>query len=82
MDIQTEKLHLIEQLTRLQDVSIIKRVKELLQTVPKEKIVGSDPDGRTINESDLVARAQASERAIEQGDVISLETLQEEVKNW
>ncbi|KYG83599.1 hypothetical protein [Roseivirga echinicomitans] len=82
MDIQTEKLHLIEQLTRLQDVSIIKRVKELLQSVPKEKIIGSTPDGSTITESDLIARAQASERAIEQGDVISIESLEEETKTW
>jgi len=72
MDIKTEKLHLIEQLIRLQDVSIIKRVKELLQNVPKEELAGSD----------LIARAQASERAIEQGDVITIESLEEETKTW
>ena len=37
MDIQAEKLHLIEQLTRLQDVGIIMRIKKLLQNTAKEK---------------------------------------------
>lgn len=37
MDIQAEKLHLIEQLLRLEDVSVINSVKELLQNVSKEE---------------------------------------------
>lgn len=82
MDIQAEKLILIEQLLKLQDAHIINRVKELLQNVPKEKIVGSDPDGQVITQSDLIARAEASDRAIKGGDIISIEQLEEESKSW
>lgn len=72
MDIQAEKLILIEQLLKLQDAHIINRVKELLQNVPKEKIAGSDHNGQMITQSDLIARAAASDRAIEAGDIIPL----------
>ena len=78
MDIQAEKLYLIEQLAKLQDAGMIKQVKELLQDSPKDKALNS----RVITRSDLIARAEASEKAIEQGDITSIEVFEEESKIW
>ena len=76
MDIQAEKLYLIEQLARLQDVGMIKQIKELLQGSSKDKTLNS----RVITRSDLIARAEASEKAIEQGDITGIEVFEEESK--
>ena len=76
MDIQAEKLYLIEQLARLQDAGMIKQVKELLQGPSKDKALNS----RVITRSNLVARAEASEKAIEQGDITSIEVFEKESK--
>ena len=57
---------------------MIKQVKELLQGSSKDKALNS----RVITRSDLVARAEASEKAIEQGDIISIEVFEEESKTW
>ena len=78
MDIQAEKLYLIEQLARLQDAGMIKQVKELLQGSSKDKALNS----RVITRSDLIARAEASEKAIEQGDITSIEVFEEESNTW
>lgn len=78
MDIQAEKLYLIEQLAKLQDAGMIKQVKELLQGSSKEKALNS----KIITWSDLIARAEASEKAIEQGDITSIEVFEEESKTW
>ena len=76
MDIQAEKLYLIEQLAKLQDAGMIKQVKELLQGSSKEKALNS----KIITWSDLIASAEASEKAIEQGDITSIEVFEEESK--
>jgi hypothetical protein len=78
MDVQLEKLQLIEQLTKLEDVGIILRIKELLS----EKVVGSTPDGNMITEKKLIARAEASNLAIKNGEITSIEDLEEESKLW
>ena len=78
MDIQAEKLYLIEQLARLQDAGMIKQVKELLQGSSKDKALNS----RVITRSNLVARAEALEKAIEQGDITSIEVFEEESNTW
>ena len=76
MDIQAEKLYLIEQLAGLQDAGMIKQIKELLQDSSKDKTLNS----RVITRSDLIARAEASEKAIEQGDITCIEAFEEESK--
>jgi len=78
MNIQTEKLHLIEQLARLEDAEIIERIKELL----REKAAGSEPSGKLITQSELIKRAQASNLSIEKGELTSIEDLEEESKSW
>ncbi len=41
MDVQAEKLYLIEQLAQLQDISIIQKVKEVLLSSDGGKAVGT-----------------------------------------
>jgi hypothetical protein len=82
MDIQAEKLYLIEQLAKLQDVNVIKQVKALLQNAPSERVVGTTPQGHSINAQEVIMRAKSSESAIDRGDIVSIESLEEESKTW
>ena len=82
MDIQSEKLHLIEQLTKLQDINIILKVKEILQGSTREKAVGYNEDGRTITESELISRAEASNKAIKEKKTKSINQVRANMKGW
>ena len=81
MDVKAEKLYLIEQLTKLQDTKIIQQIKELLSS-QSEPIAGYKPTGEPITKSELIARAKASNKDIEEGRLISIDDLEEESKNW
>jgi len=81
MDIKAEKLYLIEQLARLEDIKIIHQIKDLLSS-QKEPIVGYKPDGGPITRSELIVRARDSNKAIKEGRVISIEDLEKESENW
>ena len=82
MDLQAEKLLLIEQLARLQDATIIRKVKEVLQSSYKENAVGYNADESIITEADLISRAEASNKAIEEGRTKSIDQVRENVKGW
>ncbi len=82
MDVQAEKLHLIEQLIQLQDASIIQKVKDVLQTSQEEKAIGYNPDGSIITKSDLISRAEASNQAIREGKTKSIEEVRASMKSW
>lgn len=81
MDVKAEKLYLIEQLTRLQDTKIIQQIKELLSS-QSEPLAGYKPTGESITKSELIARAKASNKDIEDGRLISIDDLEKESKNW
>ena len=81
MDIQSEKLFLIEQLTKVQDMNIIARIKAILKE-DAEQVAGYKPDGEVISQSDLIARAKSSNKSIKEGRTKSIEQLRKEVKNW
>lgn len=82
MDIQAEKLLLIEQLARLQDVTIIRKVKEILQSSYPETIAGYNPDGSVISRAELLSRADESNKAIKDGKTKSIEQVRENMKKW
>ena len=81
MDVKSEKLYLIEQLARLQDVKIIQQIKDLL-SAQTDSIVGHKPTGEPITKSELIARAEASNKAIKEGRLTSIDDLEEESKGW
>jgi len=67
MNIQTEKLKLIEWLVQLNDVSILSQVKEIMDNVkPIENL-------SIISPEELKKRALAANQNIEDGAVFSLE---------
>lgn len=82
MDVQAEKLYLIEQLARLQDISIIQRVKEVLQSADEGNAVGYNPDGSIITKSDLISRAESSNQAIKEGRTKSIDQVRANMKSW
>jgi hypothetical protein len=82
MDLQAEKLLLIEQLARLQDAAIIRKVKEVLQSSYQEKAVGYNADESIITQTDLISRAEASNKALEEGRTKSIDQVRENVKGW
>ncbi len=82
MDIQSEKLNLIEQLIKLQDINVILKVREILQGSTKEKEVGYNPDGSIITESELISRAEASNRAIKEKKTKSIDRVRTNMKDW
>lgn len=82
MDIQAEKLHLIEQLARLKDVSTIEKIKEILKGFYQDEAIGYTPEGTAITSSDLTSRAEASNRAIKEGKTKSIDQVRANVKNW
>ena len=81
MDVKAEKLYLIEQHIRLQDVKIIQQIKDLL-SAQTDSIVGHKPTGEPITKSELIARAEASNKAIKEGRLTSIDDLEEESKGW
>lgn len=78
MNIDTEKLRVIEQLMQVDDATLLEEVKELLT----KRTVGYHPDGRCIMQEEFIQRAKTSDEAIERGEVISLNDLEEEANGW
>jgi hypothetical protein len=81
MDIQTEKLHLIEELARIQDFNIIEQVKRVLDQ-SANPVVGFDVKGEPITRGQLVKRIEEAEARISRGEFITQEDLEAEASNW
>lgn len=81
MDIQAEKLHLIEKLTRIQDIRIIEQIKELLKQ-KNNPVVGYEISGDPITRRQLVKRIEEAEKRIDNGEYITQEDLEKESENW
>ncbi|MEQ8469608.1 MAG: hypothetical protein RIC35_00405 [Marinoscillum sp.] len=78
MDVQSEKLYLIEQLAKLEDVQLIQKIKELLESSNP----GYHPDGSEISRSELLSRAEHANKQIESGQTKTIDRLRGEVKDW
>lgn len=81
MDIQAEKLHLIEELTRIQDIRIIEQIKELLKK-KNNPVVGYEISGDPITRRQLIKRIEEAEKRIDNGEYIPQEDLEKESENW
>lgn len=75
MNLQAEKLQLIEWLARLQDAEIVKR---LLKVKQDSEAAAYEASLKPMTVDELVARAEESNRAIEEGRVSDVETILEE----
>lgn len=70
MNIHAEKLELIAWVARLQDVNLLERLKEFRQKAETEHYEASL---KPMTVEELVARAEASNRAIENGEYLPIE---------
>lgn len=74
MNIQAEKLFLIEVLARIEDVDVIRQVKQLL--TQNDPIIGYELNGNSITRKQLIARIEAAEDRIDNGQFITQEALE------
>ncbi|HRK55094.1 MAG TPA: hypothetical protein PK185_14335 [Cyclobacteriaceae bacterium] len=81
MDIQAEKLLLIEQLLLVRDAQVIEQVRELLKR-ESNPIIGYEADGRPITQQDFIKTIEQSEKEYEQGNYQTIENLEKESETW
>ena len=81
MDIQAEKLLLIEQLLRVRDERIMKQVRELLSK-ENNPIVGYEADGRAITQYDFIKKIEQAEREYESGNFQTIDEIEKESEAW
>lgn len=75
MNVQAEKLELINWVVQLQDINLLEQLRELRRQAEVEAYQASL---KPMTKEELVARALDSERAIEAGEVYDIEVLLEE----
>jgi hypothetical protein len=76
MDIQAEKLHLIEWLAGLNDIKTIREIKALKKETAKNLFKQYSSD------KDMVNRANTSLEDIKAGRTTKLADFKTEIKNW
>lgn len=76
MNIQARKLTLIEYLSRIQDELMISKVEKLIYKEAYEANL------KPMSLSEFNSRIEASEKAIKEGKVTSVEDLEKESENW
>jgi len=76
MDIRWEKIRLVEKILLLEDVQLIKKLKDLLNTPTNAA------SSNQLIQQELLARARKSNQAINDGKVKSVAQIMEEMKNW
>lgn len=81
MDIQSEKLQLIEQLLRVRDVRVMEQVRELLNK-ENNPIVGYEADGRAITQREFIKKIEQAEEEYKSGDYQTIDELEKESEAW
>ncbi|RPH25465.1 MAG: hypothetical protein EHM93_19990 [Bacteroidales bacterium] len=79
VDIQARKLEFIEEYIRLSDERIINKLEKLLR-LEKEKTV--KPKLKTLTQAELGAMIEESEDDISMGNVMSHQSVKQEVLSW
>ena len=75
MDIQAEKLHLIEWLARLSDIKIIQEIKAIEKETTKDLF-------NRYTDQDMIDRAEALLEDIEAGRTTRLTDFKTEIEHW
>ena len=81
MDIQAEKLLLIEQLLRIRDARVIEQVRELLKK-ENNPVIGYEADGRPITQQDFIKKIEQAEKEYGQGNYQTIGDLEKESESW
>ena len=85
MDIQAEKLQLIQWLAQVKDEEIINRIQDLRINNREQDtrgIIAYAADGQALTEKTYNLRLEKGAEDIRDGRVISQDELEQEVKNW
>lgn len=75
MNLHAEKLNLIEELIGLNDAEIILKIKNLLKKSSKASFEAMDIET-------FYAKIDASEKAYQEGNIISQSVLEKEITTW
>lgn len=75
MDIRSEKLELIARLTSIEDATLIRRIKQLLDQERENGLFET-------TDEDMAERAKASLQSIAEGRTRNIRDFQNEVKAW
>ena len=78
MDIQSKKLSLIQWLSDLQDEAVINILDSMRTKLDKNSF---DPS-KLISSEELILKLERSMKDYENGDYLTLEELQQEIKKW
>ena len=81
MDIQKEKLMLIEQLLQVQDDKVLSQVRELLKNA-KSVIVGYDSAGTPVTQKDFIERIERAENEHKAGNFQTIDEVEKESESW
>jgi len=81
MDIQAEKLYLIEQLAKVQDVNVIWQLKKILGK-ENESVIGYRVTGEPITPEQLLKNLHEAEERISAGHFTSQQDLEREAESW
>ena len=81
MDIQAEKLHLIEELARVQDIHIIEQIKQLLKKAHKP-IIGYTANGQSITQRDFIHQIEQAENEHRSGNYQTIDEVEKESESW
>ncbi|MFY8036487.1 MAG: hypothetical protein ACOVMQ_04915 [Cyclobacteriaceae bacterium] len=81
MDIQTQKLILIEQLLHVDDTTIIDQVRDLLRGV-SNPVVGYETNGKAITQKDFIKMIEQAEVEVAMGKYQTIEELEKEAESW
>ncbi len=79
MDLQAEKLDVLQKVMGITKASLLKKIKQLLDA---EMIVGYTVNGEPLTNAQYNSRLEKAERQIESGEFLTQEELEKEVKNW
>ena len=81
MDIQAEKLQLIEELTRVQDIHIIEQIKQLLMKA-HNPVVGYNANGQSITQRDFIKQIEQAEDEHKSGNYQTIDEVEKESETW
>jgi hypothetical protein len=81
MDIQAEKLQLIEQLLQIRDIRIIEQIRELLKKT-HNPVVGYNANGSPITQQDFIQQIEQAENEYKSGNYQSLDEVEKESETW
>ena len=75
MNLQAEKLSLIEEFIGLTDKELIQKIKMLVKKSSKSTV-------KPMSIESFFAKIDASEKALKQGETISRQALEKEITTW